>query len=319
MKINQLNVKNNIFLAPLAGVSDRPFRVLCYEQGAGLVYTEMISAKAIAYDNQKTKDMLVTSEGTETLGIQIFGKEPGIMAESAQKIDHAGIALFDINLGCPVPKVVNNGEGSALMKNPKLIGDIVEAMVKRLSKPVTVKIRKGFDANHVNAVLVAKTAEASGAAAITVHGRTREQYYSGHADWDIIRAVKEAVDIPVIGNGDVFNAKDAKRMLEETGCDGVMVARGAQGNPWIFYEINHYLKTGLIPNRPDTEMIVEMILRHKEAMVEDKGSYIALREMRKHVAWYTKGLKHGARLRQVMNQIVDIHEFDKMIHEILLQ
>jgi nifR3 family TIM-barrel protein len=319
MKINQLNLSNNIFLAPLAGVSDRPFRVLCYEQGAGLVYTEMISAKAIAYDNQKTKEMLVTSEGTETLGIQLFGKEPEIMADSAQKIDHPGIALFDINLGCPVPKVVNNGEGSALMKNPKLIGDIVEAMVKRLSKPVTVKIRKGFDANHVNAVLVAKIAEASGAAAITVHGRTREQYYSGHADWDIIRAVKEAVHIPVIGNGDVFNALDAKRMLEETGCDGVMVARGAQGNPWIFREINHYLKTGEIPNRPDTEIIIEMMMRHKNAMVEDKGAYIALREMRKHVAWYTKGLKHGTRLRQVTNQIVDIHEFDRKVREILLQ
>jgi len=319
MKIDQLNLKNNIFLAPLAGVSDRPFRMLCYEQGAGLVYTEMISAKAIAYDNQKTKDMLVTSAGTETLGIQLFGKEPIIMADSAQKIDHPGIALFDINLGCPVPKVVNNGEGSALMKNPKLIGEIIATMVKRLSKPVTVKIRKGFDADHVNAVLVAKIAEASGAKAITVHGRTREQYYSGHADWDIIRAVKEAVDIPVIGNGDVFNATDAKRMLEETGCDGVMVARGAQGNPWIFGEINHYLKTGQILNRPDTEMIIEMMMRHKNTMVEDKGAFVALREMRKHVAWYTKGLKHGTRLRQVMNQIVDIHEFDRKVREILLQ
>ncbi|VDN47399.1 tRNA-dihydrouridine synthase B [Petrocella atlantisensis] len=319
VKIDQLILKNNIFLAPLAGVSDRPFRVLCYEQGAGLVYTEMISAKAISYDNQKTKEMLVTSAGTETLGIQLFGKEPEIMAESAQKIDHSGIALFDINLGCPVPKVVNNGEGSALMKNPKLIGDIVSAMVKHVSKPVTIKIRKGFDANHVNAVLVAKIAEASGAAAITVHGRTREQYYSGHADWEIIRAVKEAVDIPVIGNGDVFNATDAKRMLEETGCDGVMVARGAQGNPWIFREINDYLKTGQIPKRPDTEMIIEMMMRHKNTMVEDKGAYIALREMRKHVAWYTKGLKHGTRLRQVMNQIVDIHEFDTKVREILLQ
>ena len=319
MKIDRLNLDNNIFLAPLAGVSDRPFRVLCYEQGAGLVYTEMISAKAIAYDNQKTKEMLVTSEGTETLGVQLFGKEPEIMADSAQKIDHPGIALFDINIGCPVPKVVNNGEGSALMKDPKLIGDIVGAMVKRLSKPVTVKIRKGFDANHLNAVLVAKIAEASGAAAITVHGRTREQYYSGHADWEIIRAVKEAVDIPVIGNGDIFNAMDAKRMLEQTGCDGVMVARGAQGNPWIFREINQYLKTGQIPERPDTERIIEMMIRHKNAMVEDKGDYIALREMRKHVAWYTKGLKHGTRLRQVMNQIVDIHEFDRKVHEILLQ
>jgi len=319
MKIDRLNLDNNIFLAPLAGVSDRPFRVLCYEQGAGLVYTEMISAKAIAYDNQKTKEMLVTSEGTETLGVQLFGKEPEIMADSAQKIDHPGIALFDINIGCPVPKVVNNGEGSALMKDPKLIGDIVGAMVKRLSKPVTVKIRKGFDGNHLNAVLVAKIAEASGAAAITVHGRTREQYYSGHADWEIIRAVKEAVDIPVIGNGDIFNAMDAKRMLEQTGCDGVMVARGAQGNPWIFREINQYLKTGQIPERPDTERIIEMMIRHKNAMVKDKGDYIALREMRKHVAWYTKGLKHGTRLRQVMNQIVDIHEFDRKVHEILLQ
>lgn len=318
MKIGNIQTKNNIFLAPLAGVSDRPFRVLCAEQGAGLVYTEMVSAKAISYNNKKTSALLKISPDKETAGVQLFGSDPEIMAASASKIENDAITLFDINMGCPVPKVVNNGEGSALMKDPDLIGSIVEAMVKAVHKPVTVKIRSGFDSDSINAVEVAKVAEQAGAAAIGVHGRTRDQYYSGKADWQIIRQVKEAVNIPVLGNGDIFTAQDAKRMFDETGCDGVLVARGAQGNPWIFNEIVTYMATGQVPSRPEPEELVAMILRHKEALIEEKGSFVAMREMRKHTSWYTKGLKNATDIRREINGIEDSETFDALIRGILL-
>lgn len=318
MNIGNIQINNQVFLAPLAGVSDRPFRLLCAKEGAGLVYTEMVSAKAIAYNNQKTKTLLKVSPDQERVAIQLFGRDPQIMAESAQEIDHEGITLFDINMGCPVPKVVNNGEGSALMKEPDLVGRIVEAMVKALNKPVTVKIRSGFDDTLMNAVEVAKVAESAGASAVAVHGRTRSQYYTGKADWSVIRDVKEALHIPVIGNGDIFTAKDGKRMFDETGCDGIMIARGAQGNPWIFSETLAYLATGQIPERPTPEMLVAMILKHKEALIKEKGAYIALREMRKHVSWYTKGIENSASLRREINQLVSIDAFDTMIREHIL-
>lgn len=319
MIIGDVTLKNNIFLAPLAGVSDRPFRVLCAEQGAGLVYTEMVSAKAIAYNNEKTKALLTISPERERAGVQLFGSDPAIMAESAARIDNDAITLFDINMGCPVPKVVNNGEGSALMKDPDLIGRIVEAMVKAVDKPVTVKIRAGFDEDSINAVEVAKVAESAGAAAVGVHGRTREQYYTGKADWDIIRRVKESLGIPVLGNGDVFTAMDAKAMFDRTGCDGILVARGAQGNPWIFREILHYLETGEVLDRPSVDEVLDMIAKHKAGLVEEKGAYTALRELRKHVSWYTKGLKNATKLRQEINRLEDIDRFDDLLKGILLQ
>lgn len=317
MVIGNIKTKNNVFLAPLAGVSDRPFRLLCAEQGAGLVYTEMVSAKAIAYNNEKTIKLLAISPDQERVAVQLFGSEPEILAESARKIDRDGITLFDVNMGCPVPKIVNNGEGSALMKTPELIGAIIEAMVKAVDKPITIKIRSGFDEDHVNAVEVARIAQASGAAAIGVHGRTRQQYYSGKADWSVIKAVKEAVNIPVIGNGDIFTAQDAKNMLDTTGCDGVMVARGAQGNPWIFREILHYLATGDLLERPSIDEIIAMVLRHRDALVDEKGAYIALRELRKHVSWYTKGLKNATLLRKELNRLEDMAAFEPTMRGLL--
>lgn len=316
MNIGGLTLKNNIFLAPLAGVSDRPFRVLCAQQGAGLVYTEMVSAKAISFGNKKTAMLLKTSPEIETVGVQLFGNDPKIIAESAKRIDNEGIALFDVNMGCPVPKVVNNGEGSALMRDPLLIGKIVEALANAVDKPVTIKIRKGFTEESANAVEVGRIAQESGAAAVGIHGRTREQYYSGKADWDCIRELKEALSIPVIGNGDIFSAQDAVSMFDETGCDAVMVARGAQGNPWIFSEILSFMTSGIIPERPSLEEIIAMIHRHRDLMIEEKGEYIALREMRKHVSWYTKGLKNATALRGKINRTENFEDFDSVLLEL---
>lgn len=314
-QIGNVKIKNRLALGPMAGVTDLPFRLLCKEQGCGLLYTEMVSAKAIYYNNKNTKELLEVRKEEQPVAVQLFGSDPEIMSSMAARIEDGPYDMIDVNMGCPVPKVVNNGEGSALMKNPKLVEEIFTAMVKRVKKPVTVKIRKGFNDESVNAVEIAKIVESCGVAAIAVHGRTREQYYSGKADWDIIRQVKEAVSIPVIGNGDIFTPQAARQMLEETGCDGVMVARGAQGNPWIFREIDHYLETGELLPRPSAEEICHTILRHARMQVEMRGEFSGIREMRKHVAWYTAGLPHSAALRNEVNLIEDYEGLEKLILE----
>ena len=303
LRIGNTILENNVILAPMAGVTDLPFRLLCREQGAGCVVTEMVSAKAILYNNRNTKELMQIHPQERPAAIQLFGSDPDIMAQIAARIEDGPYDFIDVNMGCPVPKVVNNGEGSALMKNPKQAEKVLSAMVKAVKKPVTVKFRKGFNDTSVNAVEFAKMAEGSGVAAVAVHGRTREQYYSGKADWDIIRQVKEVVKIPVIGNGDIFTPQDAGRMMEETGCDGIMVARGAKGNPWIFRRINHYLDTGEILPGPSIEEIQAMILRHGHMLAAYKGEQTAMREMRGHVAWYTKGMPHSAALRNEINQV----------------
>lgn len=308
LQIGDVVLQNNVILAPMAGVTDLAFRLLCKEQGVGLLCMEMVSAKAIYYNNKNTETLMQIEPGERPVSLQLFGSDPGIMSEMAKRIEDRPFDILDINMGCPVPKVVNNGEGSALMKNPALVREIVTSVAKAIKKPLTVKIRRGFDEDSVNAVEIAKIIEDSGAAAVAVHGRTRQQYYSGKADWDIIRQVKEAVSIPVIGNGDVDSPQKAKQMLEETGCDGVMVGRAAEGNPWIFREISHYLDTGELLPRPALEEVKEMILRHARLQLEYKGEYTGMREMRKHVAWYTAGFPHSARLRGAVNEIESMEQ-----------
>lgn len=316
LTIGDVTLENNVILAPMAGVTDLPFRLLCKEQGAGLLCMEMVSAKAIHYNNKNTEALLEIHPEEVPVSLQLFGSEPDIMAETVERIQERPYAILDINMGCPVPKVVNNHEGSALMKEPKLVEEIISALVKVSKKPVTVKIRKGFDDEHVNAVEIAKIAEASGAAAVAVHGRTREQYYAGKADWDIIRQVKKAVKIPVIGNGDVTDVFSAKKLIEETGCDGIMIGRASRGNPWIFKEITQYLDTGVVPERPTIEEVRDTVLRHAALQQQYKGEYIGIREMRKHVAWYTAGYPHSAKLRQLVNEMESFAELEKSICEI---
>lgn len=316
MKIGNVNLSNPYILAPMAGVTDLPFRILCMEQGAGLVCMEMISAKALQYKNKNTKALLSIHPKEYPVSLQLFGAEPKIISEQAKRIEELPFQILDINMGCPVPKVVKNGEGSALMKNPKLVYTIVRETVKAIHKPVTVKIRKGFDNNSVNAVEIARTVEEAGGAAVAVHGRTREEYYSGKADWEIIRQVKEAVSIPVIGNGDVDSCEKAAAMMRETGCDGIMVGRGAQGNPWIFAELLEYDRSGIVSERPDMAVIRETMLRHARLQLKFKGEYIGIREMRKHVAWYTKGMKGAAKLRAWINQIESYQELEELLYSL---
>ncbi|MCI6497933.1 MAG: tRNA dihydrouridine synthase DusB [Lachnospiraceae bacterium] len=317
MNIGNVKLKNKLMLAPMAGVTDLAFRKLCIEEGAGMTCTEMVSAKAVLYNNKNTDILLETFPQEHPSALQMFGSDPDIMAEiGARLADEYPFDIIDVNMGCPVPKIVNNGEGSALMKNPELVEKILTAMVKKISKPVTVKIRKGFNDEMVNAVEIAKIAESCGVAAVAVHGRTREQYYAGEADWDIIRRVKEAVSILVVGNGDVTSPQDAARMLDETGCDAVMIGRAVRGNPWLFRQINAYLETGELINKPSGEEIGKMILRHGKMSVELKGEYTGIREMRKHVAWYLYGVPHAASLRNKVNFVETYDELEELINSV---
>lgn len=316
LKIGDVTLDNNLVLAPMAGVTDLPFRLLCKEQGAGLICMEMVSAKAIMYRNKNTEALLEIHPKERPVSLQLFGSDPDIVSEMAKRIEERPFSILDINMGCPVPKVVNNGEGSALMKNPALAEAIVAKTVKAIRKPVTVKIRKGFDDSMVNAVEIAKACEAAGASAIAVHGRTREQFYSGKADWGIIARVKESVSVPVIGNGDVTDGATAGRLMKETGCDGIMIGRAVRGNPWIFREIRAYLETGESIKRPTPEEMRETVLRHAVLQLETKGEYIGIREMRKHVSWYTAGYPHSAGLRRRVNEMETFEDLRRSIEAI---
>lgn len=315
LKIGSVTLDNNILLAPMAGVTDLPFRLLCREQEAGLVCMEMVSAKAILYKNKNTESLLTIHPQEGPVSLQLFGSDPKILSEMARQIEERPFSILDINMGCPVPKVVGNGEGSALMRQPKLVEEIVTAVVKAVKKPVTVKIRKGFNDTCVNAVEIARIAEQCGAAAVMIHGRTREQYYTGEADWEIIAKVKDKLSIPVIGNGDIKDGASAEAILRQTGCDGIMVGRAARGNPWIFRQIAAYLQDGTVLPAPEKEEIRATILRHAKMQLEYKGEYTGIREMRKHVSWYTAGMPDSARLRRTVNMVESFAALEELVRE----
>lgn len=315
MKIGNVQLDNEVFLSPMAGVTDLPFRTICKEKGCGMLYTEMINAKALCYDDENTKKMLRMEKDEHPVAVQIFGSDPEFMGKAAKIMNEYPNEILDINMGCPAPKVIKNGDGSALMRNPKLAAEVLTAVVNNSEKPVTLKIRKGWDDDSVNAVEIAKIAEECGISALAIHGRTREQFYSGKADWDIIAEIKQAINIPVIGNGDVFEVQDAVNMLEKTKCDAIMIGRGAQGNPWIFNRINHYMKTGEILPEPTLEEKINTAIRHMNLAVAEHGDYVAVREMRKHIGWYLKGLKNSAKYRDQINKITDYKEVIAMLEE----
>lgn len=316
LQIGNVTLPNSVVLAPMAGVTDLPFRLLCKEQGVGLLCMEMVSAKAIYYKNKNTQDLMRILPEERPVSLQLFGSDPKIMSEMAKQIEEKPFDILDVNMGCPVPKVVNNGEGSALLKNPDLIVKIVKSISSAIQKPLTVKVRIGFENEPVDIVEIAKRVEDAGAAAIAVHGRTRQQYYSGIADWETIARVKEAVSIPVIGNGDVDSPKKAEKLFRQTGCDAVMIGRAVEGNPWIFREMNHYFATGEELARPSLAEVKAMILKHARAQIEMKGEFIGIREMRKHVAWYTAGMPHSAGLRRESNNIESYADLEKLLERL---
>lgn len=316
MKFKNFQVENEVFLAPMAGVTDLPFRLICKEYGSGLLYTEMINAKALCFDDANTKRMLKTEEAERPVAVQIFGSEPEFMGSAARILNDYEYEIIDINMGCPAPKVVKNGDGSALMKNPKLAYSVMKAVVDNTDKPVTVKIRKGWNDASINAVEIAELAQKAGVCALTVHGRTREQYYSGKADWDIIRDIKNTLDIPVIGNGDVTSVEDAIAIREHTGCDAIMIGRGAQGNPWIFERINTYLKTGIVLDPPTPDERLDVAVRHLSSAIEAYGEYVGIREMRKHIGWYLKGMRGSARFRDLINKAEHEDEVISLIEQL---
>ena len=318
MNIGNVSLDNRVFLSPMAGVTDLPFRLICKQKGCGMLYTEMINAKALCYNDENTKKMTKIEDEEHPIAIQIFGSEPEYMGRAAEILNSHPNEILDINMGCPAPKVIKNGDGSALMKNPKLAEEVMRAVVENSTKPVTLKIIKGWDDNSVNAVEIAKIAEQAGISAVAIHGRTREQYYSGKADWDIIKEIKESISIPVIGNGDVFEIDDAINMLEKTNCDAIMIGRGAQGNPWIFNRINHYMQTGEILDKPTAEEKISTAIEHMKLAVAEHGEYVAVREMRKHIGWYIKGLKNSARYRDEINKLTDCESVIMKLKELSL-
>ncbi len=317
MYIGKIKIENNIFLAPMAGITDMAFRLICKEFGCGLVYTEMISAKGIYYKNENTTKLIKTDKKEKPIAMQIFGKDPDIMADSSAWLEKQGADIIDINMGCPTPKIVNNGDGSALMRNPKLLGNIIKSVVNAVNIPVTVKIRKGWDDNSINAIEISKIAEESGAKAISIHGRTRQQFYSGEADWDIVKRIKEKLAIPVIGNGDIFTPEDAKRFLEKTNCDGIMIGRGARGNPWIFQRTLEYIKKNEILPNPSTKERINIIIKHMDKMIELKGEYIGIKEMRKHIIWYLKGLPNVNKIKNLIFKASRKEEINKLLTDYL--
>lgn len=318
MNIGNVSLDNRVFLSPMAGVTDLPFRLICKQKGCGMLYTEMINAKALCYNDENTKKMTKIEDEEHPIAIQIFGSEPEYMGRAAEILNSHPNEILDINMGCPAPKVIKNGDGSALMKNPKLAEEVMRAVVENSKKPVTLKIRKGWDDNSVNAVEIAKIAEQAGISAVAIHGRTRDQYYSGKADWDIIKEIKDSISIPVIGNGDVFEIEDAINMLEKTNCDAIMIGRGAQGNPWIFKRINHYMQTGEILPNPTAEEKINTAIEHMKLAVAEHGEYVAVREMRKHIGWYIKGLKNSARFRDEINKLTDCESVVMKLNELSL-
>jgi len=314
LKIGNVDLENNIFLAPMAGITDLPFRLICKENNAGLVYTEMVSSKALLYEDEKTKLLLKTCDKEKPLAVQIFGSDPEAIAYAADFTSKIG-QIVDINMGCPAPKVVKNGDGSKLLLNLELVEKIVKAAVNASSVPVTVKMRIGWDQEHIVAIEAAKIIEKAGASAITVHGRTRSQYYSGSADWDIIKKVKESVNIPVIGNGDIRNCYEAKKALEKSNVDAIMIGRASLGNPWIFKQTVEYLKTGRVLPNPTDEEKLDTIIKHLEMEIEEKGEFIAVREMRKHISAYTKNMKNSSQFRSIINTLESKEEVENALKE----